>query len=63
MIMSCKIPPEPSGDEGGGDSKPYLMTYTAEQVSHHPPGKNELGPGRFHLSLQGTRAVVIVNFI
>ncbi|KAH3883410.1 hypothetical protein DPMN_007365 [Dreissena polymorpha] len=33
---SWKIPPE---DVGTTRDSPYLMTYTAEQVSHHPPGK------------------------
>ena len=36
---SWKIPPDPSGGQGDNDRKPYLMTYCAEQVSHHPPGK------------------------
>ncbi|XP_052215896.1 oxysterol-binding protein-related protein 11-like isoform X3 [Dreissena polymorpha] len=31
---SWKIPPE---DVGTTRDSPYLMTYTAEQVSHHPP--------------------------
>ena len=57
MSVSWKIPPEPSGDEGGDDSKPYLMTNTAEQVPRecskaqgkllclHPPSLEVTKPG------------------
>ena len=38
---SWKIPPKTLGSDGD-QGEHCLMTYTAEQVSHHPPGKSTL---------------------
>ncbi|XP_052800561.1 oxysterol-binding protein-related protein 11-like isoform X2 [Mya arenaria] len=34
---SWRIPPEQIGETSGDGGEPYLLSYTAEQVSHHPP--------------------------